>query len=178
MSLFRVNCDRCRFEQQVSELPRTYHLKVGETIHIETQWAWCASCQSVVPSERIRSLKEIQTELDALVAREPNMVEWVRALIPPSGDFEAAYQRQVARFRSRRDWRQARQSLPRCLECGGTTITPFVWRDTDESDAEEFETVEHLGCGGRLHLRCVGLNRPCIEYYYSSEGVRHDDHVA
>ena len=178
MGLYRAKCDRCNFEQKISGLPRYYRLSAGVVIHVETEWAWCASCESVVPSEKIRSLEDVQRELDALVAREPDMVEWVRDLALPSGDFEATYQREVAQFTSRRDWRQSRQSLPRCLECGGTAITPFVWRDTDDDlDAEEFETIEHPSCGGRIHLRCVGLVRPAVVFYYTPEGLRYDDHA-
>jgi hypothetical protein len=172
MGLYRVKCDGCNFEQLLSELPRSYRLPNDVVIHVETGWAWCATCQNVTQSEEIRPLEDIQRELDAAIAREPEIVDWVREIISPSEDFEAAYQRTLARFAQRRDWRQSRQSPPRCLECGATAITPFVWHEADNPDDDHFVPVSHPGCNGLLHLSLAGLNRPAIQFFYNSEGVQ------
>lgn len=174
MGRFKANCDRCSFTQEMSELPRSYRVADGVKLYIQTQWAWCASCRLITSSEKIRPLEEIQWELKCLLAREPDILDWVQKSILPKEDFEASYQRQVARLTTRLDWRQSRQSPPRCLECGATSITPFEWHENDDLNLEEYETIVHPNCGGCLHLKCVGLNRPKVEYCYSSEGLRID----
>lgn len=176
MSLYRANCDRCSLEKTHSDQLRTYHLAEAIDIHVETQWAWCGACQCVVAAERIRPLSEIQHDLDSLIAREPSMMEWVGDVkkIAPD-DFEARFSRMVAHFASRRDWRQSRQSPPRCLECGRIEITPFVRQRSSNPDLDSVQILEHPNCGGRIRLRCAGFSLSRGSIPYTSEGLRCDD---
>ena len=168
--IYEIRCDGCDYIQRLSESPRIYNIPSGENIYIETQCAWCSSCSCGVEAERVRTLMEIQSDLDALIAKEPEMLEGVKDTMQPDETIESALERAVLHLTQRRDWRKSRQSPPKCLECGSMEITPFLKRDHYELKDGDFETVEHSGCGGQLHLANVGFNIPMNRDYYTAEG--------
>ena len=122
--------------------------------------AWCCACQRAVEAERLPQVSEIEAQ----IAEVSSGGDWVREWLASTGRTAAE---EGKRLQGRREWRLARQSPPKCLECGSAGIVPF-----SQDENGDWRAIEHGGWGGRLGAGYAGraLVREWPLPQYSCEG--------
>ena len=97
-----------------------YRLADGSKLHILQQPAWCAACRRFVIAEEVPSVAALQQEIARYRSGDRDTLrQWAFV----SNGVPAA--ERVAELLRRVEWRQGRQSPPRCLECGAVGPVPI-----------------------------------------------------
>lgn len=170
--MYRAECERCKYSQTFAEGGlRSYQLPGEVRITIRQQLGWCRSCDRVVFCEELPTMGELAIEFaqfEELVRQDFDF------LSSPGMSAEELIERERSRLASLADMLQARQSPPRCLECGSTSIIPISEADENEEEAvlPTRSSIEHPGCGGPLSVHGIGLSRSRLWTIYSTEGER------
>lgn len=140
--VFTVECQGCDFKQSIiGHNDYAYRLEKPPDVYLWKQYAWCSSCQGVVPAERL--LPSAESE------------EYLTHTPSPKLRQNAERYQQIIAFR---------ESPARCLNCGGTEIIPA------SGDWPEY-CVTHPDCGADIILRYTGSAPQSRETaVYSSEG--------
>ncbi len=142
-AIYKVTCLGCDFTQEIlAGFPCFgYRLMVPPDVHLWTRMAWCGHCRQMVHAEHLLSQAEAEERIIG-----------------------------VSNLRIRQDserYRQllvSRQSPPRCLQCGGSSIVPASGTGSDHQ-------LPHPVCGSALVFRHVGFARHSDETrVFSHEG--------
>jgi hypothetical protein len=97
-----------------------YRLPDGSKLHVLQQPAWCPTCDRFVIAEEVPSVVAPQQEIARYRSGDSDTLQqWAFV----SNGVPAA--ERVAELLRRVEWRQGRQSPPRCLECGAVSPVPI-----------------------------------------------------
>lgn len=129
-----------------------YRLDGGALLRTEQTDAWCYSCSRIIAAESLPSLDELDRRIRDL-DNPDNLI------LKVFGRAELARER--TELPTRLAWRAARQSGPRCLECGSTSVYPLLGDDCTEPRFQKrfrrtsggfasmaFEVIRHLSPEG------------------------------
>jgi hypothetical protein len=152
MSLYHIHING--LVHPLSHQQRIYMLRDGSKLDIDSQPAWCYGCKRFVEVEKIESVAELDRQLAELQHFYDSPGH-----IPPDRIIRIE---RLPVLRTRRIWRAHRESPPRCLECGSTSIAAL-----DES--APFTDAPGMGrCEVRI-IRYSGVPSP-HRVTYSPEG--------
>jgi hypothetical protein len=87
-----------------------YELGDGSFVAVPIGLIWCRACRRFTCGERLEAIEDIDRQIAE--SREQPRHETLG-----SDEFRIRWTRKLE---NKRRWREARQSLPRCLECGST----------------------------------------------------------
>lgn len=153
---YLAKCSHCTYRREIGVPPKAYVLPGGRSLPIQDSFGWCGACSGVTPCEALPALADVERLL-AQALREDN-------------------ERLVTEMEDTRNWISGRESPPRCLDCGSTSIQPFplgwsLYRD-EESD-QDFLDIPHSGCRGMLHVEMCGWSLyRAVDARYSPEGEK------
>jgi hypothetical protein len=151
-----VACDRCGYRRRLTQRARQYRFPDRRTDFIEQTLAWCRACRRAVEAERLPPV----SEFDEQIAEVSSGIDWLATT-------GRTAEEERLRLQGHRKWRLARQSPPKCLECGSASIEPFP-----QHEDGAWAAIDHPGCGGRLGVGYAGraLVREWPLPQYSPEG--------
>jgi hypothetical protein len=134
----RIRCTVCDYEyfERYQPIELKCAFGPGTVTYYRTR---CHECDRIRDAELLPSLTRLKREL--LCLRGKGFSAWLRWIMPSHH----------ARIRDKQNmiqWRQARTSLPRCLDCGSTKVSLLNYRHVSGS-LSEAEGFYH-SCGGRL----------------------------
>jgi hypothetical protein len=152
-----VRCYGCDFEGVMQHRPVTlrYRLPTGETVDSHRAFAWCTDCAGI---------RNVEAQLDARVIRRD-----IDERQPKRHSFGGLLRKAVDRaLGGQSDDGQALQSLlrlaqlrrtpPRCLTCGGTSVTYLDF--DDEGTSSNFVH----SCGSWLYRIPANSDAPRFSY--------------
>jgi hypothetical protein len=97
-----------------------YQLTDGTKLHILQQPAWCPVCNRFVIAEQIPAVEALEEEIARLRSGDRDTLRtWA---FVSNGSPVAERIAELLRYV---EWRQGRQSPPRCLECGAVDPVPI-----------------------------------------------------
>jgi hypothetical protein len=97
-----------------------YRLADGTKLPILQQPAWCPACGRFVIAEWVPSTEELEEEISKFRSADRDTLQmWAFV------SNEASVGERIAELTRRIEWRRARQSPPRCLECGSLGSVPI-----------------------------------------------------
>jgi hypothetical protein len=118
-----------------------YRLADGTQLPILQQPAWCPACRRFVIAEEIPSVQSLQQEITRYrSADRDTLQQWAFA---SNGSPVAEHVAELLRYV---EWRQGRQSPPRCLECGAVEPVPIP-RSGEFAHPQTGERVVVAGIG-------------------------------
>lgn len=122
-------CERCDkiFSYSLLNSRRWYLLPNGHQVRVSPTPGWCRKCKRITACEDVPLLETLEKHLEDSRAR--------------SSLEDHAKERAIEHYRDLIDWRQLRNSLPRCLYCEGTDV-----------HFPKDDVFVHQGCGGLLTL--------------------------
>jgi predicted Zn-ribbon and HTH transcriptional regulator len=133
----RIHCTGCGFEYFEDHPPVELKCSFGsEIVSYYRTTAWCHACDTIRDAELLPSLQDLEKELLILQG-----TSWLHLLLP-------AHRAQIRGTRNMIQWRQARISPPRCLECGSTDISELDFKEVSPVMAVA-QRYQH-SCGGTL----------------------------
>lgn len=142
----KLQCDKCsrtEFHRWVDIYQ--YVLENDTTFPSPETPAWCLNCDGIRGFETLPAEESLRKELERLetsgIDREDyrQKCDFLRQEFRP----ESELNKQLARQHVVVQWRQSRNTPPRCLTCGATEHLEIA---SDTND------LEHPGCGGRFQL--------------------------
>jgi len=147
-----------RHEELWSEDNCYYVLGSDHLRRVNTIPAWCYNCKGIEPAEDLRRPQEIELELQACDDPKSAFVQQNFPSSPPDRLlwWKSRLQKELA-------YSSQRKSLPRCLTCGRTEVSFFIyrkWAAHPESQEEVFFTA-------------VGIGSTSVYWrFFDSEGVK------
>lgn len=104
-----------------------YRLPDGSKLHIMQQPAWCAACRRFVIAEEVPTVEWLQAEISRFQQPEFQQPDSEAFTIWAFVSNNQPVAERIEELRRYIEWRQSRQSPPRCLECGSLelTLTPM-----------------------------------------------------
>ncbi|ADE17038.1 hypothetical protein Nhal_4032 (plasmid) [Nitrosococcus halophilus Nc 4] len=155
-----VRCHGCDFEGVMQRRPITleYVLPGGAVVQGYRVFSWCSSCENVTEAEEAFDTDSIQAEIDSLRQQQVGFI----GRLFGGGKAEDV---EIKRLRGRLQLAQLRQSGPRCLRCGETTVVPLAF---DESGTS---SIVHT-CGRRLFMVPEDPDAP--RFMFRPEAIRLD----
>lgn len=174
MRFRRITCSKCdSMWSSIQTWGRfTYHLQDGSEINVERDLGWCYDCDSFKTVEELPKLEAISSKLESL------KTELLGYITDEAGNGLAEdKQRKIHRLEDKfmktklvYNWRESRESPPKCLTCGSTDIENI---DTGvEIDDKRTLNFIHPKCGGELSVIMsdtrIGIQMP--KYDYNGEG--------
>ena len=158
MSSGYVRCHGCDFEGVMQRRPITieYVLPSGAIVQGYRIFAWCSSCENVTEAEEEFDTTSIQTEIDSLNQQKVGFF----GRLFGGGKAEDA---ELKQLHEKLHLANLRQSEPRCLRCGNSTLVDLAF---DESGTS---SVIHT-CGRRLFAVPEDPDAP--RFMYKPEVIR------
>lgn len=133
-----VRCHGCDFMGVMQRRPikLEYILPGGIVVEGYREFAWCTTCEDVTEAEVAFDAALIQAEIDSLKRQRVGFI----GRLFGGGKAEDI---QLQRLQGKLQLAQIRQSGPRCLICGETTVVPL------DFDASGTSSLVH-SCGRHL----------------------------
>jgi hypothetical protein len=138
-----------------------YILAPGELLVMQPSPAWCGECKQFTEAEWFDTVEAY----DQMIKRAAYYADRP-GLIQPEDHSLLYLVGRLPDLRRRRTWRAARQSPPKCIQCGSSDVV-ILDRNGDHSV---------VPCLGRVDMRVGALissEGPCCHFwYFTPEGVR------
>ena len=177
MSRFKARCDTCGISKSLSDILCLYRLSDSTMVNVEKTFAWCGTCRDVVWAEHIPNLKELEQRLEQVEHPSPELygryelaARWMHSTVDQQMLAERVFRRKQLL------WRRSRQSLARCLACGGTNI---VVATADETHGGNRKWELNCGrCTGRISILkepILNLSRCWLEFTPEGEQIQDDE---
>ena len=176
-----VRCDKCAKHWGSYLLWGGFNYRAGHsrTIRIERDLGWCRSCAEFRAVEVLPSRLRLEAELEAQQneLRDAERKASARVFSKLFRSVAARDERIIAANRARVDaaaagleWRDARRSAPKCLECGSSDID-HVGAIGSAPEPHQI-ALKHPGCGGNLVVTTpeVRINIRTEDRLYDAEG--------
>lgn len=176
-----VRCDKCSKHWGSYLLWGGFHYRIApsRTRRIERGLGWCHGCAEFRAVEVLPQRSRLEAELAEhrkklskaeTRARSRVLSKLIRSIAERDQQVQAAHRARIDEALAALEWRDARRSAPRCLECGGIEI--------DHVGAIGFApephriALKHPGCGGSLVVSTPQFNisMRTDDRLYDSEG--------
>lgn len=140
---YNIGCTGCTYSGAVEHSPVRidYMLPRGVVIHAYRTFAWCFTCEDVVDAEKPLEKDQIEAQVKLYNSFTSGLLYRVCAKLFGRGKATAE---RLAELEDRLTLAELRESGPRCLSCGETTIVPLRFEKSGISN------ILHK-CGGRLY---------------------------
>jgi hypothetical protein len=168
---YYVVCEKGHFTQDIVldaiGSPLVYLIDNRYTLAPLTTIAWCSSCNRGVEAENLPPQDAIEAAQNKISVDDyKGLSLWL--MQPVWDNLEHKGLDRGASLKIKLAWRSARQSPPRCLDCGSTSLD----FGTTQPDGSQY--FIHPDCGGRCTVKrstdILDINYGGREWYLSSEG--------
>jgi hypothetical protein len=164
--LVELRCHGCAFEGFLRHrlLALRYALPGGTFVDGNPEFGWCEQCGGIADIEEALGVESIEEKKRTLQSQRPRgiLVAIGRLFGNSAGEESWRVQRLDALARVA----NLRTSSPRCLACGGTSVTPLSF----DREGNCISLVH--GCGGTLYRLPTDPNAP--RYSYQPEFITLD----
>ena len=166
-----IRCHGCDFERHLRNQPVVlrYEIAPGQYANLGRADAWCTHCEDLCDAERPIALAVLQQQWSALPpsdAKVPtwwNLWRWAKRLLGWGRKDAACLEAERERLSALLRLAATRQSPPRCLRCGHTSIH-YLQRDEHGTCTAWAHT-----CGG--HLYCLPDDPDAPVYMYHQQTI-------
>ena len=149
-----------------------YEFEDGSTIDLQSEPVWCQQCGKVTHGESIEPIEVIEMRIAELMDPDSELYRWTMRTpfegmknlerLCPKESRDSFRLELLSNARKRREWREHRQSPPKCIHCGSTNIISFPENDAISGPP-----------GTTIRLRCVGMcSTNFNQWFYTPEGDR------
>lgn len=157
MPSMKICCRGCSFVAMVGSRPLVlrYHLPDGLTVDHFRAFGWCDTCANVTEVESLPDRVELEQSMLAATPRSGFLDRLFRS---SGGGSQDARTREFQRLSALLRLIKLRESGPRCLHCGGVSVTPLRF----DSNAD-FIGPKH-SCGASLYQAPESPDAPRFMY--------------
>lgn len=159
---WKASCSQCKYREDFHEILCSYQITENRNLTIRQTFAWCNTCKKVVWAEKIEDVSRLEKERLSML--KSNTYAWLP--IKPE-DQEAIRVRSVEDIDARIEWRKARISPPRCMECGSINIV-----FSEEYKRSGRMRFDHPSCSGIITVKWLGESVNMLWYFYTPEGEK------